>query len=33
MGQRISFCTSGDGTRIAVASVGTGPRLVRAAHG
>lgn len=32
MGQRISFCTSRDGTRIAVASVGAGPPLVRAAH-
>lgn len=30
--QRISFCTSRDGARIAVASVGTGPPLVRASH-
>ena len=30
--QRIGFCTAADGTRIAVASVGSGPPLVRAAH-
>lgn len=30
--QRISFCTSRDGARIAVASVGSGPPLVRASH-
>jgi pimeloyl-ACP methyl ester carboxylesterase/DNA-binding CsgD family transcriptional regulator len=30
--QTLRFCTSRDGTRIAVASVGTGPALVRAAH-
>lgn len=30
--QRISFCTSQDGVRIALASVGSGPPLVRAAH-
>lgn len=30
--QTITFCSSGDGTRIAVASVGSGPPLVRAAH-
>jgi pimeloyl-ACP methyl ester carboxylesterase/DNA-binding CsgD family transcriptional regulator len=30
--QKISFCTSGDGTRIAVAAIGSGPPLVRASH-
>lgn len=30
--QNIRFCASRDGTRIAIASVGTGPPLVRAAH-
>jgi pimeloyl-ACP methyl ester carboxylesterase/DNA-binding CsgD family transcriptional regulator len=30
--QRIRFCTSADGTRIAVASIGSGPPLVRASH-
>jgi pimeloyl-ACP methyl ester carboxylesterase/DNA-binding CsgD family transcriptional regulator len=30
--QNLRFCTSADGTRIAVASVGSGPPLVRAAH-
>ncbi|MDQ6432852.1 alpha/beta fold hydrolase [Mesorhizobium sp. LHD-90] len=30
--QSIRFCTSRDGTRIAVASVGSGPPLLRAAH-
>lgn len=30
--QEISFCTSADGTRIAAASIGSGPPLVRAAH-
>jgi pimeloyl-ACP methyl ester carboxylesterase/DNA-binding CsgD family transcriptional regulator len=30
--QTISFCSSGDGTRIAVASCGTGPVILRAAH-
>jgi pimeloyl-ACP methyl ester carboxylesterase len=30
--QTIRFCTSADGTRIAVASCGTGPVLLRAAH-
>ena len=30
--QSIRFCTSPDGTRIAVASIGSGPPLVRAAH-
>lgn len=30
--QRIRFCTSADGTRIAVASSGSGPPLVRASH-
>ncbi|MGZ8981939.1 MAG: alpha/beta fold hydrolase [Burkholderiaceae bacterium] len=30
--QKISFCTSRDGARIAVASVGSGPPLVRASH-
>ena len=32
MRQKIRFCTSPDGTRIAVASVGSGPPLLRAAH-
>lgn len=30
--QTLRFCTARDGTRIAVASVGSGPPLVRAAH-
>lgn len=30
--QDIGFCTSADGTRIAVASCGTGPVILRAAH-
>jgi pimeloyl-ACP methyl ester carboxylesterase/DNA-binding CsgD family transcriptional regulator len=30
--QRLRFCTSADGTRIAVAAIGSGPPLVRAAH-
>ena len=30
--QSIRFCTSRDGTRIAVATVGNGPPLLRAAH-
>ncbi|MEP6824952.1 MAG: alpha/beta fold hydrolase, partial [Ramlibacter sp.] len=30
--QRVSFCTSPDGTRIAIAAVGSGPPLLRAAH-
>ena len=30
--QTIRFCTSSDGTRIAIASIGSGPPLVRAAH-
>src|SRR5215203_1861357 len=30
--QTIRFCTSPDGTRIASASIGSGPPLVRAAH-
>lgn len=30
--QNIGFCTSADGTRIAVASCGTGPVILRAAH-
>jgi pimeloyl-ACP methyl ester carboxylesterase len=30
--QNIRFCTSADGTRIAVASCGSGPVLLRAAH-
>ena len=30
--QNIRFCVSPDGTRIAVASIGSGPPLVRAAH-
>jgi pimeloyl-ACP methyl ester carboxylesterase/DNA-binding CsgD family transcriptional regulator len=32
MRQRLRFCTSRDGTRIAVASVGDGPPLLRVAH-
>jgi pimeloyl-ACP methyl ester carboxylesterase/DNA-binding CsgD family transcriptional regulator len=32
LGQDIQFCTSGDGTRIAVASCGAGPVILRAAH-
>lgn len=32
MRQHIQFCTSADGTRIAIASIGGGPPLVRAAH-
>lgn len=30
--QEIRFCTAGDGTRLAYASVGSGPPLLRAAH-
>ena len=30
--QNLRFCTSPDGTRIAIASIGSGPPLVRAAH-
>lgn len=30
--QRVTFCTSRDGTRIAMATTGTGPPLVRAGH-
>ncbi len=30
--QSLRFCTSADGTRIAIASIGSGPPLVRAAH-
>ena len=30
--QTLRFCTATDGTRIAVATIGTGPPLVRAAH-
>lgn len=30
--QTIRFCTSTDGTRIAIAAIGSGPPLVRAAH-
>ena len=30
--QDVRFCTAADGTRIAVASIGAGPPLVRAAH-
>jgi pimeloyl-ACP methyl ester carboxylesterase/DNA-binding winged helix-turn-helix (wHTH) protein len=30
--QEIRFCTTGDGTRLAYATVGSGPPLVRAAH-
>jgi len=30
--QHIRFCTAADGTRIAVASIGSGPPLLRAAH-
>ncbi|NUZ07250.1 alpha/beta fold hydrolase [Piscinibacter koreensis] len=30
--QELRFCTSSDGTRIAIASIGSGPPLVRAAH-
>jgi pimeloyl-ACP methyl ester carboxylesterase len=30
--QRFQFCTAADGTRIAIAAVGSGPPLVRAAH-
>lgn len=32
LNQSISFCTSADGTRIAVASCGAGPVVLRAAH-
>lgn len=32
MRQRLQFCTSADGTRIAIASIGRGAPLVRAAH-
>ena len=30
--QDVRFCTAADGTRLAVASIGSGPPLVRAAH-
>lgn len=30
--QKLGFCTSSDGTRIAIASIGSGPPMVRAAH-
>ena len=30
--QDVRFCTAADGTRIAVASIGSGPPLVRASH-
>ena len=30
--QNLRFCTSADGTRIAIASIGSGPPLLRAAH-
>ena len=30
--QDVRFCTAADGTRIAVASIGSGPPLLRAAH-
>src|SRR5688572_3591773 len=30
--QNLRFCTSPDGTRIAIASIGSGPPLVRAGH-
>jgi len=30
--QEVRFCTAADGTRIAVASIGSGPPLLRAAH-
>jgi pimeloyl-ACP methyl ester carboxylesterase/DNA-binding CsgD family transcriptional regulator len=30
--QEVRFCTASDGTRIALASIGSGPPLVRAAH-
>ncbi|QHE86994.1 alpha/beta fold hydrolase [Hydrogenophaga sp. BPS33] len=30
--QNLRFCTAGDGTRIAIASIGAGPPLLRAAH-
>ena len=30
--QTLRFCTAADGTRIAIASIGSGPPLVRAAH-
>ena len=30
--QNLRFCTSADGTRIAFASIGRGPPLLRAAH-
>jgi len=30
--QKLAFCTAADGTRIAIASIGSGPPLVRAAH-
>src|SRR3546814_13092929 len=32
LSQSIGFCTSADGTRIAVASCGQGPVILRAAH-
>lgn len=30
--QNLRFCTAGDGTRIAIAAIGAGPPLLRAAH-
>ncbi|MEO6742937.1 MAG: alpha/beta hydrolase, partial [Caldimonas sp.] len=30
--QEVRFCTTADGTRIAVATIGSGPPLVRASH-
>src|SRR4029079_209151 len=30
--QDVRFCSAADGTRIAVATIGTGPPLVRASH-
>lgn len=30
--QDIAFCTSADGTRIATATCGSGPAILRAAH-
>ena len=32
MRQSLQFCTARDGTRIAIASVGSGPPLLRASH-
>src|SRR5688572_27284276 len=32
LSQKIRFCTAPDGTRIATASIGAGPPLLRAAH-